>query len=188
MHTMLHNLSSLLFGERTEHGEPEASQEGRRHPGELTMFQTLWRSLLKHQWLQASLLIVPIFAIPVFVHAETRTQVIGGDELHVVVVAADDHIVYYLNQDMDHPVAQSYFNGPTIDKDIASLLKTGENRLTCKATDDDGGSCFSFEYRVFQKRGNSVWTIVHSSDSCCNSTQCQRTNPVLDEIVWINKQ
>ena len=115
--------------------------------------------------------------------AETHIQVIPDDQLLLFLDGIDDHIICYLN---DAEVARRDFGGPSVNVDLVPKMKSGENRLNCKVTDDNAGSSFSFGYSLEQKRGKGSWLIFRSGASCSGDADCTRTNPVLDETIWIN--
>ena len=128
------------------------------------------------------LLLLSLFSLPL--HAETTIQ-LGANSVSITLLGVDDHINCKLNGKV---VASQNFGDPIIKRDITSKLVKGVNRLTCRATDDNGGSCFEYNYQVWYGRNGQPASLAHSSAASCCQSECARPgNPVLNETLWINK-
>ena len=115
-------------------------------------------------------------------HAETTVQ-LGADEVSINLWGADDHLTCKLN---GKTVATAKFGDTEKSVNITPKLIHGSNKLTCVATDDNGGSCYAYRYEVMANQGGHSASLVHHSFASCCDSSCARPNPVLNETVWIN--
>lgn len=116
-------------------------------------------------------------------YADNTIQ-LGSNRVGITINPVDDHIVCSLN---GNTVAQLNFGDKKKTIDLTSKLIQGSNAIHCVVTDDNGGSCYSYNYQVWTGRDKSVTQTVNNSYYSCCDASCSRSNPVLDETIWINK-
>lgn len=119
--------------------------------------------------------------------ADTSISLGSNNRIWLKTQGADDELVCEIN---GSPLVQIKFGDPGADVEFYSKLKSGANKLTCRALDrpEDGGGCFAFGYSIVtgtEKGGAYATEHTFSTSSSCCAAWCARTNPVHEATIWL---